>query len=125
VIEFMHDAHMDRFRTAAAALEFKGDLPADWAACLFILTADSEIWKLAARYVDLDGHLISWPAMRRKVDGGHEWRILLQLAQNLYGGDCKIDVQDMCYVLDAHNWLLALRAMQLKRCGSRYLKMVA
>lgn len=116
MIKFRNTDHQERFDRAAADLGFPFGLPADWAACLFILTADEWTWKAVVRHVNLEAREIFWTKIRR-LDFGRGIEFLMQLAQYLYNGTGKIDLERLWETLDDSNFALAMSAIQVRRRG--------
>lgn len=116
MIKFLGEGHRARFNVVAADLEFAYGIPGDWAACLFILTADEYTWKAVSPHVDTKAHMINWAKIRRLVTGrGHGF--LLRLAQYLYNGTGALEFELLWETLDDKNFALAMAAIQVRRRG--------
>lgn len=123
MIEFVTDGHQDRFMHAWSMTGYP-KLPADWAAALYVLTADVYLWPRIAKHIDFPGRRISFNKIV-KTPTGHGEACMLQLAWALFNGAGKLNLYVLINSVDGNNFTVAMRAMRVLYHGSESLKLTA
>jgi hypothetical protein len=113
--------HQERFLEVVPRLkktwpEADGKFDPEYAAALYILTADSGTWSQAQEYIDRDG--IDFEEMLEKEDFSGGYTRLMKLAGNLFNDRQNINPVELLH-LDHQNFLLALDAIKIRRYGFR------
>lgn len=118
-IFFKSAEHKGRF---VAAMQKIGKVYADgrmnseYAAALYILTADFSTWEKTKGYVDSDS--IDFSAILEEVDFGGGYSVLIKLAGNLFNSLTLIDPIEFLR-LDEGNFNVALSSLKVRRYGMR------
>src|SRR2546430_15759127 len=88
---FKSAEHKQRFLTAIQQTGkiYNGKLDEEYAAAMYILTADTHTWSNAQSYVDREG--IDLEAMLKEVHFSHGYEVLIKLAGNLFNSHLHID----------------------------------
>ena len=118
-IFFKSAEHKKRFITTIQQIgkcERDGKLDPEYAAALYILTADMGTWQKAFGYVSRDG--IDIEAMLEEVDFSGGYSALIRLAGNLFNDNIQLHVVDIPTKLDESNFKVALTALKLRRYSS-------
>lgn len=115
-IYFKSEGHKQRLLTAMQSIGkiYGGKLDPEYAAALYILTADAGTWESTQTFVYGDG--INIEGMLGGLSSGET--IMLQLAGNLFNGNQHIDPLEFVR-LDERNFLVALSAIVVRRVGMR------
>ena len=115
---FKSPGHKQRFLTAMQQIGKidRGRLDQEYGAALYILTADTGIWKSARAYVQR--HAIDIEAMLVEIDVSHGYAVLVKLAGNLFNSEQHIDPVEFMR-LDESNFQVALTALQIRRASIR------
>lgn len=121
MIEFLTPAHQRNYLEAASQLQFTGRLPADWTACLYLMTASDSVWRMIRKHVNLQRHEIEWRKVRKLTLSSGEM-FLMNLAQQLYNNSGEVDLSALWETLDDQNYQLAIRALHVRRQGARVLQ---
>jgi hypothetical protein len=118
VLPFTSAEHRQRLLSTMQQLRkiSAGELDAEYASALYILTADLSTWRKSCAYVSRNG--IDIKAMLKEVDFSGGYGVLIQLAGNLFNQNQHIDPIDLLR-LDERNFRLALAAIALRRYGLR------
>jgi hypothetical protein len=91
-----------------------GKLDSEYAAAVYILTADLSLWKKAQPYVSREG--IDIHTMLEEIDVSGGYSALIQLAGNLFNGLTPSDPLDLLR-LDESNFSVALTSLKVRRDG--------
>jgi hypothetical protein len=113
--------HQERFLAAVPRIgktwpERGGQFDTEYAAALYILTADSGTWSKAEDYVDRDG--IEFEQMLEEVDFSGGYARLIKLAWHLFNERGQLLPIELLH-LDDKNFRVALEAMKIRRYGFR------
>ena len=111
---FKSAAHQKRFLAAmrdAGKVEDTA-LDPEYAAALYILTADTGTWEKANE--SIDGDSIDMPLLLTEVDFSGGYSVLIRLAGNLFNGQLHLDPLEL-YRLDSSNFTLAMTALWIRR----------
>jgi hypothetical protein len=113
-IFFKTAEHQQRFLRAMQQIGKinAGKLDPEYAAALYILTADAGTWRKASEYVSRHG--IDVKTMLDKVDFSSGYIVLIRLAGNLFNNQQHLDPLEFLR-LDERNFHLALTALILRR----------
>jgi hypothetical protein len=113
---FFSAGHKDRFLAAMRTIGkiSAGKLDPEYAAALYVLTADRSTWRKAQQYVDRSG--IDIPTMLEQVDFSSGDAVLIQWAGNLFNNQIHIDPIELLR-LDESHYEVALSALSLRRYG--------
>ena len=111
---FRSAGHKSRFVTAMQQLgkHDAGKLDPEYASAVYILTSDDFTWEKASGYVSRRG--ILFDDLLDEVDFSSGYRILIQLAGNLFNGGQHIDPVEFMR-LDEGNFGVAQVAIHLRR----------
>jgi hypothetical protein len=114
-------SHQERFLAAVPRIgktwpERGGQFDTEYAAALYILTADSNTWSKAKDYVDRNG--IDFEQMLEEVDFSSGYTRLVKLAWHLFNERGQLLPIELLH-LDDKNFRLALEAMKIRRYGFR------
>jgi hypothetical protein len=111
---FKSAEHRSRFMQIMKQLNKSGGgrFDSEYAAALYILTADAGTWKRASGYVSQSGIRFSTMLNKGYLSSGEA--VLVKLAANLFGQNKKVDPVEFM-VLDENNFKLALNALQVRR----------
>ncbi len=111
---FKSTEHKERLLTVIQEIGkvYSGKLDQEYAAALYILTADMDTWEQASNYVARGG--IDIPALLEKGSFSGGYSVLIQLAGNLFNSQVHLDPVEL-YRLDDNNFQVALTALQLRR----------
>lgn len=126
-IFFKSAAHPERLLTAMQGIGkiYDGKLDNEYAAALYILTADAATWSKASDYVSRRG--IRFADLLEEADFSHGHLLLVKLAANLFfsrdltahtlehAPEVVVGPVDLVRTLDETNFKLALSAIQLRR----------
>jgi hypothetical protein len=114
IIFFKSLKHRVRFITVMQQIRkiYNGKLDQEYAAAVYILTADSATWNKASSYTSSRG--IDIPTMLEEVDFSGGYSVLIHLAGNLFNGQVHVDPVEF-YRLDERNFRIALSALILRR----------
>jgi hypothetical protein len=117
-IFFKSDGHKERFFAIMQKIGKidAGKLDNEYAAAVFILTADLSTWHDAAEYVKPTG--IDFETLLEEVDFSGGYTVLLKWACNLFNSNMHIDPVELMR-LDESNYLVALSALKLRRYSMR------
>lgn len=122
MVRFLTKAHRDRYEALALELVPPGRdpfgylVPAEWAACLFLLTAHERLWAAVRAHVHPGMHEIHWYEVRRGVLSSGE-RFLFDLAIFLFNCSGAPEWDALWNTLDSTNFELAVAALQIRRHG--------
>lgn len=122
MVRFLTQAHRDRYDDVSLELLPPGQdpigyvTPADWAACLFLLTAHESLWAAVRAHVHLGLREIHWDEVRRGALSSGE-RFLFDLAIFLYNGSGDPEWEALWNTLDSTNFELTMAAIQIRRHG--------
>jgi hypothetical protein len=93
-----------------------GKMDPEYAAALYILTADTATWKRVRSYVSHSG--IDFPTMLEEVDLSHGHQVLVQLAGNLFNEQTSVSPVEFT-ILDTRNFEVAIQAQMIRYCAPR------
>ena len=113
-IFFKSDEHKQHFLATMQQLGkiYAGELDPEYAAALYILTADAGTWQKAREYVSSEG--IDIQTMLEEIDFSSGHLVLIRLAGNLFNNQEHLDPLEFLR-LDERNFHLALTALILRR----------
>src|SRR5215469_10774087 len=111
---FTSPAHKQRWLQSMQQIGkvYDGLLDQEYAAALYILTADLDTWQQASGYVGRDR--IDIPTLVQEVPFSGGYAVLLLLAGNLFNSQTHVDPVELMR-LDDRNFLVALAALQVRR----------
>jgi|SRR6266567_2409330 len=111
---FKSDEHENRFKGVMQQTGkiYNGRYDAEYAAALYILTADPSTWNKAQEYVSHSG--IDFSGMLEDIDFSGGYSVLILLAGNLFNGQQHLDPLEFLR-LDDVNFELAIAAIKLRR----------
>ena len=111
---FASAGHQERFLAVMREIGkmYGGKLDQEYAAALYILTADLDTWQQASDYVGRDG--IDIPTLLQEIHFSGGYAVLLLLAGNLFNSQTHVDPVELMR-LDDRNFLVALAALQVRR----------
>lgn len=111
---FKSEGHKERFLAAIQQIGkvYEGKLDQEYAAALYILTADVSTWNKASSYVSRYG--INIETLLKEVDFSGAYGVLILLAGNLFNGNEHVDPVELMR-LDDRNFSVALTALMLRR----------
>lgn len=115
-ISFKTPAHKIRFVAALQSIGkvYEGRYDPEYAAAIFILSADTSTWNKAQGYVAREG--IDIETMLKEVDFSGGYSVLMQLAGNLFNDQISINPVELMR-LDDSNFKIAIDAIKLRRYG--------
>ncbi len=115
---FKSPEHKERFLMAIQDIGkvYDGKFDQEYAAALYILTADLDTWEQAEGHVSRDG--IDFEAVLQKGHFSGGYTVLIQFAGNLFNGRVHLDPVEL-FRLDDNNFQVALTAFQLRRYSHR------
>jgi hypothetical protein len=116
-IFFKSAAHRTRFMLTMQRLGKiyeNGKLDPEYAAALYVLTADSSTWNKSQEYISTNG--IDIPTMLEEIDFSGGFTVLIEWAGNLFNGQQHIDPLELLR-LDEENFQVALSSLLLRRGG--------
>lgn len=121
VIEFKSPDHKARFLQAMQDLgkvwpEEGNKLDPEYAALLYVLTADRSTWQKSSSYVARTG--IDVEGLLQEVDFSGGYAVLVQWAGNLFNSQQHIDPIELLR-LDESNYRVALTALTLRKYSFR------
>lgn len=106
--------HPSLYRQAHGELpESRKEAP-QWKVLLYVLTANDNLWRHAARYISPDVDRFDWQAMLAHESLSAIDEALVRLAASLYGAGAPIDLDELCATLDDHNFEVAIKAIRIK-----------
>lgn len=113
-IFFKSARHQQRFLATMQQIGkiYGEELDPEYAAALYILTADAGTWQKAREYVSRQG--IDIQVMLEEVDFSSGYIVLMKLAGNLFNNQQHLDPLEFLR-LDDHNFHLALTALIVRR----------
>jgi hypothetical protein len=113
-IFFKAAEHQQRFASAMQQLGkiYSGKLDQEYAAAVYILTADLDTWQQASDYVGRDG--IDIPTLLQEIHFSGGYAVLIMLAGNLFNSQTHVDPVELMR-LDDSNFMVALTALQVRR----------
>lgn len=116
MISFKTPEHEDRFITAMQRMRkiYNGKFDPEYAAALYVLSADVSTWNKAQEYITGDG--IDIPLLLEEEDFSGGYSVLILLAGNLFNNQVHIDPVELMR-LDENNFQIALGAILLRRNG--------
>ena len=88
----------------------------EYTSCLYVLAADEELRRKAARYIKQDG--IDWEAIWEQ-DWSSGYRLLLQLAESLFKSSGSIELAYGLGIWGEELFLVAMQAIYIRRQGIR------
>lgn len=115
-IFFTSADHKARFLVAMRAIGklYVGKLDPEYAAAIYVLTSSAGNWNKAQSYVDHEG--IDFEALLAEVDYSGSYRVLIQLAWNLFNSGTALSPVELVH-LDTTNFTIALTALQIRRAS--------
>lgn len=117
-IFFTSPEHKQRFIKAMQQIGeiYDGTLDPEYAAALYVLTADLANWRKAQTYVKRHG--LDIPTMLEEVDFSSGYRVLIQWVGNLFNSQLHCDPIELLR-LDERNFAIALSALKIRRYSFR------
>lgn len=115
---FKSASHTERFISTMMQIGKidDGAFNPEYAAAIYLLTADAGTWNKASTYVSDEG--LDLEGMLKKVDFSSGYTTLMKLAGNLFNGNTHVEPLDFLG-LDERNFHVALTALQIRRYGFR------
>lgn len=111
-IYFKTAGHKARFIEAMKGHTYDGGhLDSEYGSALYILTSDYHLWEDATTYVG--PHSILIEDMIEHVDLSGGFRVLVELAGNLFNGNVQVNIVDL-QKLDEANLKVAFMALNLR-----------
>lgn len=107
---YIDEEHAEVFQTLIQKFGKAGDR--EYLAAYYVLTADAELRRKAARYVKPDG--IEWPHIWAQ-DWSSGFRLLLKLAESLFLSSGSVDLAYGLKTWDDERFNLAMQAIQIRR----------
>jgi hypothetical protein len=114
-IVFKGPAHKQRFAEAIQRIGgkiYNGAFDPEYAAAVYILTADLSTWRKAGTYVARDG--IDFESLLEEVDFSGSYQVLIKWAGNLFNEQQHLDPIEILR-LDDSNFQVALSALLIRR----------
>jgi hypothetical protein len=111
------EPHKERFIKAITSIGkvYNGKLDQEYAAALYLLTANSGLWHKIESYADRDG--INFREIIENVDLSGGESVLVKWAGSLFGQDIHIDPIELMR-LDQHGFDAAIESLKLRRYGA-------
>lgn len=114
-VGWVYPGHRERWLAAMDRLQ-PFHQTRDWAAALYVLTAQESMWRRVLPHIDWSTGQIRWDRVRR-IAWSYTESFLVDWARYLFGQVGRPDVAVMWESLDANNYTLAINALHLRRSG--------
>ena len=107
--------HFQRFQELAQKRNVQSfyDLDREYAAALFILSANDRLMNRAKETVGCNG--IGFNTIGKGVSSGEH--IAIDIAHSLFNGDAKVYMDELCCCIDEEMFFVCLTAMQIRKYG--------
>jgi len=93
---------------------YAGKLDPEYTAAIYVLTSSAGTWNKTQSYVDHEG--IDFEALLAEVDFSGGYRVLIQLAWNLFNSGTALSPVELVH-LDTINFTVALTTLQIRRAS--------
>ncbi len=109
---FVDQEHEKEFKTFVRRYDKSGDK--EYLAAYYVLTANDELRRKAARYIKPDG--IGWPRIWEQ-DWSSGYRLILQLGESLFQSSGEVEFAYGLRTWDDELFQVAIEAVMLRRKG--------
>lgn len=112
-MQFLDNAHHSEFNRLLLRYSRMND--PEYSSAFYVLTCSEEMRMKALPFISSDG--IDWESMRKHNDFSTGYRLMIQLANNLFSYSGEINLASMIGTFDAEFYQILLNAIEIRRKG--------